>query len=84
MRRTEANDLVAGVDTHRDTHTAAVCDRAGKALAVCQFTAGPDGYAAMLAWPRRQAGDAGLACTVVDLLASVGTEALARLCLYNA
>lgn len=27
MRRTESNDLVAGVGTHRDTHAVAVCDR---------------------------------------------------------
>lgn len=64
MRRTDSIELVAGVDTHRDTHTAALCDRAGKALAVRQFTAGPGGYAAMLAWARQQAGDAGLAWAI--------------------
>jgi transposase len=64
VRRIESNDLVAGVDTHRDTPTAAVCDRAGKALAVRQFTADPDGYAAMLAWARQQAGGTGLAWAI--------------------
>jgi hypothetical protein len=49
VRATDEYGLVVGVDTHRDTHSAAVCDRAGKALAVRQFSADPDGYAAMLA-----------------------------------
>lgn len=64
MRSTEGNDLVTGVGTHRDTHTAAVCDRTGKALAVREFTADPDGYAAMLAWALHQAGGAGLAWAI--------------------
>ena len=50
MRSTQNAGLVVGVDTLRDAHTAAVCDRAGQALAVRQFTADPDGYAAVLAW----------------------------------
>ena len=52
--------LVVGVDTHTDTHTAAVCDSRGRKLAELQVTADPDGYAAMLAWARRTAGDASL------------------------
>jgi transposase len=59
LRSCEKTGLVIGVDTHRDTHTAAVCDRAGQALAVRQFTADPDGYAALLAWARLQAGASG-------------------------
>jgi transposase len=55
---------VVGVDTHRDTHTAALCDRAGQALAVRQFIAGPGGYAAALAWARQEAGEAGLAWAI--------------------
>jgi transposase len=61
---TAAAGLVVGVDTHRDTHTAALCDRAGQALAVRQFIAGPGGYAAALAWARQEAGEAGLAWAI--------------------
>lgn len=53
---TAAAGLVAGAGTRRDTHTAAVCGRAGQALAVRQFTAGLGGYAAALAWARQEAG----------------------------
>jgi len=56
--------VVAGVDTHRDTHTAAVCGRAGQALAVREFRAGPEGYAAALAWAMQEAGGAGLAWAI--------------------
>jgi hypothetical protein len=42
---TEDTGLVAGVDTHRDTHTAALCDCRGQVLAQLQVTADPDGYA---------------------------------------
>jgi transposase len=56
----EVTGLVVGVDTHRDTHTAAVCDRSGQALARQQFAASPEGYAEVLAWARRVAGEAGL------------------------
>jgi len=64
MRSTENSGLVVGVDTHRDTHTAAVCDRAGQALAVGVFAADPPGYAAVLAWARQEAGEAGLAWAI--------------------
>jgi hypothetical protein len=50
---------VIGVDTRRDTHAAAICDRAGQALAVRQFTADRGGYAAALAWARQQEGGCG-------------------------
>jgi transposase len=56
VRSTQNTGLVIGVDTHRDTHTAAICDRAGQALAVRQFTADPEGYAAVLAWARQETG----------------------------
>jgi Transposase len=49
--------LVVGVDTHSDTHTAAICDGRGRKLAELRVTAEPDGYAAVLAWARRAAGD---------------------------
>ena len=64
MRTTAATGLVAGVDTHRDTHTAALYDRAGQALAARQFIADPGGYAAALAWARQEADEAGLAWAI--------------------
>jgi len=42
--------LVAGVDTHRDSHAVALCDRLGRVLAERQAPATPAGYAAVLAW----------------------------------
>ena len=42
--------LVAGVDTHRDSHAAALCDGLGRVLAERQAPATPDGYAGLLAW----------------------------------
>jgi transposase len=47
--------LVVGVDTHADTHTAAVCDAGGRLLAQLQVSADPGGYQALLSWARRQA-----------------------------
>jgi len=41
-----------GVDTHKDTHTAAVLDGTGQLLGHQQFPATPDGYAALLGWLR--------------------------------
>ena len=61
MRGSENNGLVIRARHHRDTHTAALCDRTGKAFAVRQFTADPDGYASALAWARDEAGACGLA-----------------------
>lgn len=40
------------VDTHKDTHTAAALDRAGRLLGHRQFPTTPAGYAALLAWLR--------------------------------
>ncbi len=45
-------EVIVGVDTHADTHTAAVIDAHGRALGHQQFTADPDGYRALLAWAR--------------------------------
>lgn len=39
-----------GVDTHGETHTAAVIDTAGRFLGCSQFPANARGYAALLAW----------------------------------
>jgi transposase len=47
---TPETGLVAGVDTHRDTHSAALCDARGRVLAQLQVPATPAGYADLLAW----------------------------------
>jgi len=44
--------VTGGVDTHKDTHTAAVLDDAGRVLATEQFATTADGFAALLAWFR--------------------------------
>jgi transposase len=45
----DAVDAVIGVDTHADTHTAAVTDRLGGHLATVQVTADAAGYAQLIA-----------------------------------
>jgi transposase len=50
-------DLIVGVDTHLDTHTAALCDARGRALAQLQVPATAGGYAQLLAWVRSAARD---------------------------
>lgn len=45
-------EVTAGVDTHQDTHTAAVVDAAGRVLGSRQFSADATGYRALLAWLR--------------------------------
>jgi transposase len=42
--------VTGGVDTHKDTHTAAVVDSVGRVLGSAQFPATETGYAALLAW----------------------------------
>lgn len=42
--------VVVGVDTHRDTHTAAVITMTGELLGHREFTADAAGYAALMAW----------------------------------
>lgn len=44
--------VAAGVDTHQDTHTAAVVDAVGRLLGHQVFPATAAGYAALLAWLR--------------------------------
>jgi transposase len=56
--------FVVGVDTHSDTHTAAVCDLQGRPLAQLQITADPGGYEAVLCWARCQAAGRELAWAV--------------------
>jgi transposase len=45
-------EVTGGVDTHLDTHTAAVVDQVGRVLGSEQFPATPAGYAALVAWLR--------------------------------
>jgi transposase len=44
--------IIGGVDTHKDTHTAAALDGTGRALGNATFPASAAGYATMLAWFR--------------------------------
>jgi transposase len=43
------SDVIGGVDTHQDTHTAAVIDPVGRVLGTQQFPAAAGGYTALLA-----------------------------------
>jgi transposase len=47
-----AIEVAGGVDTHQDTHTAAVIDLVGRVQGTQQFPATASGYAALLAWMR--------------------------------
>jgi transposase len=47
-----AIEVAGGVDTHQDTHTAAVIDLVGRVLGTQQFPATMAGYTALLAWMR--------------------------------
>lgn len=51
---TSNRTIVIGVDTHADTHTAAICDRSGRILATETFTANNAGYRRLLSWARRK------------------------------
>ena len=42
--------VTGGIDTHKDTHTAAVLDSAGRLLGHRQFPTTPSGYRSLLAW----------------------------------
>lgn len=50
--QTDQIEVAAGVDTHQDTHTAAVVDTAGRLLGHRQFPATRVGYLELLAWLR--------------------------------
>jgi transposase len=45
-------EVTGGVDTHLDTHTAAVIDPIGRVLGTHQFPATASGYSTLLAWMR--------------------------------
>lgn len=42
--------VVAGVDTHKDTHTASVLDLAGRCLGIETFPATQQGYIDLVTW----------------------------------
>jgi transposase len=50
-------DWIIGVDTHLDTHTAALCDGRGREVARLQVPATSAGYAQLRAWARSAVGD---------------------------
>jgi transposase len=52
MSNQETPHIVGGVDTHKDTHTAAALDATGRVLGNACFPATLEGYAKMLAWFR--------------------------------
>lgn len=45
--------VIAGVDTHADTHTVAAIDSRGRALGNAQFPATPGGHTELIGWLRR-------------------------------
>ena len=50
-------DLVVGVDTHLDSHTAAICDQRGRLLAERQVPTTPAGYSGLADWVSEAAGE---------------------------
>ena len=50
--QTDQVEVAAGVDTHQDTHTAAVVDTTGRLLGHRQFPASRRGYLELLDWLR--------------------------------
>ena len=55
MNGVDETDLVVGVDTDLDTHTAAICDVRGRAVSQMQAPASTVGYRQLLAWARTAA-----------------------------
>lgn len=49
-RQDPDREVYGGVDTHKDSHTAAAVDRLGRVLGTAQFAADAAGYVALLAW----------------------------------
>lgn len=49
-RKIKAARVTGGVDTHKDTHTAAVLDATGKLLGSATFPANAGGYVALVGW----------------------------------
>ncbi len=53
----EQAELVVGVDTHLDSHTAAICDPTGRQLAELRVPTTPAGYASLLTWVGEEGED---------------------------
>src|ERR1700754_1074255 len=51
-RTLTSSHITGGVDTHKDTHTAAALDGTGRVLGNGTVPASPVGYAALLEWLR--------------------------------
>ena len=64
MNGVDEADLVVGVDTHLDTHTAAICDARGRVVSQLQIPATAAGYVQLLAWARSAAGNCPVAWAV--------------------
>ena len=64
MNGVDEADLVVGVDTHLDTHTAAICDARGRVVSQLQIPATTAGYVQVLAWARQAAGTRAVAWAV--------------------
>lgn len=62
--------ITGGVDTHKDTHTAAALDATGRMLGNACFAASAEGYVAMLAWFR---GLGVLECVGIEGTGSYGS-----------
>jgi transposase len=55
---TEQDEVVIGVDTHRDTLTASVIDTvSGGAIETVTVATTPAGYSELIDWARRHVGD---------------------------
>ena len=65
MRTVDEADLIADVDTHLDTHTAAICDSRGRTVSQLQVPATTAGYAQLLAQVR-SAAEAGRVIWAVE------------------
>ena len=65
----ESGVVVGGVDTHSQTHHAAVIDYLGREISDCEFPATVAGYAALVVWLR---GFGGLARVGVEGTSSYG------------
>jgi transposase len=52
MTESSRPTVIGGVDTHKDTHTAAALDSLGKVLGTAEFPATSPGYSALLDWLR--------------------------------
>jgi transposase len=64
MRFPGDTGMVVGVDTHLDSHTAALCDGRGRLVAQLQVPATAAGYVRLLAWAAAAAQNAPLAWAV--------------------